>query len=293
MSIMSEPGEAASPKTPLRHLLVVFGVILLLVVAGIGLYYNERSSRVRPQVLYQPTGKDYVSVAVTLLKADPGVQSVTAKVTVSPAGALSGDANQDIPTVDLAVTTTSAEQTTLKYPAGQIIPTSTITFPLVDGRVSDYPFDRYQTFIGFDVTAGGKPVATATIVTDNDPFFVHRVTQRETDGRMRVVTVRVTRTRSTFILAWFMALAMWALTVSCIVAAWLITSQRRGLIWPALGWMAATLFALVGMRNAAPGNPPIGCLLDYGAFFWAEALTTVSLAVVVIRGTAVEREKGA
>lgn len=36
--------------------------------------------------------------------------------------------------------------------------------------------------------------------------------------------------------------------------------------------MAATLFALVGMRNAAPGGPPIGSPIDYIAFFWAEAI---------------------
>ncbi|MFF2744216.1 DUF4436 family protein [Kitasatospora sp. NPDC058048] len=36
--------------------------------------------------------------------------------------------------------------------------------------------------------------------------------------------------------------------------------------------MAATLFALVGIRNAAPGGPPIGSLIDCIAFFWAEAI---------------------
>jgi len=53
-------------------------------------------------------------------------------------------------------------------------------------------------------------------------------------------------------------------------AALTIVSKGMGLVWPAMGWMAATLFALVGFRNAAPGSPPIGALIDYGAFFWAE-----------------------
>ncbi|MFI6764769.1 DUF4436 family protein [Streptomyces sp. NPDC050355] len=34
--------------------------------------------------------------------------------------------------------------------------------------------------------------------------------------------------------------------------------RRRGLVWAAMGWMAATLFALVGFRDAAPSAQPIG-----------------------------------
>ncbi|WP_223244548.1 DUF4436 family protein [Streptomyces sp. CBMA156] len=52
--------------------------------------------------------------------------------------------------------------------------------------------------------------------------------------------------------------------------------------------MAATLFALVGLRNAAPGSPPIGSLLDYAAFFWAELLVAVGLTMVVVRGARIE-----
>ncbi|MEU8510855.1 DUF4436 family protein [Kitasatospora sp. NPDC048722] len=57
---------------------------------------------------------------------------------------------------------------------------------------------------------------------------------------------------------------------------------------PALGWMAATLFALAGFRNTAPGAPPIGCLLDHTAFLWAEAIVAFSVVYVVLRGTPVE-----
>ena len=60
-------------------------------------------------------------------------------------------------------------------------------------------------------------------------------------------------------------------------------------MWPALGWMAATLFALIGMRNAAPGSPPIGSLIDYAAFFWAEAIVAGSLTYVAATGIRAER----
>jgi Domain of unknown function (DUF4436) len=53
--------------------------------------------------------------------------------------------------------------------------------------------------------------------------------------------------------------------------------------------MAATLFALAALRNVAPGTPPIGCLLDYAAFFWAEFLTAVGVVSAVLWGVIAER----
>ncbi|GGO38497.1 hypothetical protein GCM10012286_13600 [Streptomyces lasiicapitis] len=48
--------------------------------------------------------------------------------------------------------------------------------------------------------------------------------------------------------------------------------------------MAATLFALAAFRNTAPGTPPIGSLLDYVAFLWAETLIAFCAITVVVMG---------
>ncbi|MEU3748076.1 MULTISPECIES: DUF4436 family protein [Streptomyces] len=53
--------------------------------------------------------------------------------------------------------------------------------------------------------------------------------------------------------------------------------------------MAATLFALAAFRNTAPGTPPIGCLMDYIAFLWAETVVAFCLVAVVVTGFAAER----
>lgn len=96
--------------------------------------------------------------------------------------------------------------------------------------------------------------------------------------------IRISRSRGTLILAWFMMIAMWALALAVLGSARVITRRREGMVWPAMGWMAATLFALIGMRNAAPGAPPIGSLIDYASFFWAEAIVAASLAVTAWSG---------
>ncbi|MEW5629238.1 DUF4436 family protein [Streptomyces hydrogenans] len=65
-------------------------------------------------------------------------------------------------------------------------------------------------------------------------------------------------------------------------------APRGGRPGPPLGWMAATLFALAAFRNTAPGAPPIGSLLDYLAFFWAESLIAFCVVVVVTRAVRAE-----
>jgi nitric oxide reductase large subunit len=81
-----------------------------------------------------------------------------------------------------------------------------------------------------------------------------------------------------------MMVVMWALAASVLLGAWFLTTRRQGLVWPALAWMAATLFALAAFRNTAPGTPPIGCVMDWFAFFWAETVIALCLIIVVTAG---------
>ncbi|MFF2115754.1 DUF4436 family protein [Kitasatospora sp. NPDC058184] len=281
-------GTAPRPKVRPWRAYAVVAAIVLSVVAGLLLYLDERSSRGRVQVVGTVPGPDFLEVDVTLQRVDAAAQTLTAKVLVHPHGALEQPDSLLVPARDVVLETTSLEQTVLRYPAGQQVASGAVAFSLLDGRVTDYPFDHYHALIGFQATAGGQPVPVVIGVEEADPFFVFKQAEQQSEGGAVVVTERISRSRSTFILAWFMMAAMWALALSVLVAAWLIVRQRRGIVWPALGWMAATLFALVGMRNAAPGSPPIGSLLDYAAFFWAELLVAVGLTMVVVRGARIE-----
>ena len=48
--------------------------------------------------------------------------------------------------------------------------------------------------------------------------------------------------------------------------------------------MAAILFALIPLRNAVPGSPPIGSIIDFGSFFIAEAVISLALISSVLVG---------
>ncbi|GAA1943131.1 DUF4436 family protein [Kitasatospora viridis] len=284
----ASPPAEPHPRVRIWRPAAVLGLLAVLCVSGLLLYFDERSSRDRQQVVGTVATGDYLVVAVTLQHVDPVGATVSAKVLIEPQGTLQSADNPLAPTRDLVLDTSSLDQAVLRFPAGQQIGSSTVNFPLTDGRVSDYPFDSYQSLVGFQATAGGASVPVVVGVVEADPFFAMHQGGHQSEQGTVAVTERMARSRSTFIFAWFMIVAMWSLGLSVLFVAWLITKQRRGLIWPALGWMAATLFALIGMRNAAPGSPPIGSLLDYAAFYWAEALVALGLTVTVLRGLRVE-----
>jgi Domain of unknown function (DUF4436) len=72
--------------------------------------------------------------------------------------------------------------------------------------------------------------------------------------------------------------------VDAVDAGYYLLRWRRGLIFPACSMMAAMLFALIPLRNAVPGNPPIGSVIDFASFFIAETVIAVALIGSVVIG---------
>ncbi len=65
--------------------------------------------------------------------------------------------------------------------------------------------------------------------------------------------VRFSRATSVLVFALFMMITTWGLAIAAFFG-------------------ARHLIALAGFRDLAPGSPPIGSLLDYTAFLWAEVV---------------------
>ncbi|MFF4734891.1 DUF4436 family protein [Streptomyces sp. NPDC001262] len=262
-----------------------------LCAAGLVLYVDERGHRERGMTVGPEQARDRLDVKVHLLHSDPATQSVTAWVDIDPRGTLRQPGERDVPTKDLVIETSSGERPVLHYPAHQPIRTETLVFHLQKGSISDYPFDRYITSVAFDPTADGKDIPVVVRMIDADPFFVaHKVRPASKDlGTGLRLSFR--RTLSNILLAWFMMVVMWLMALAVLVGARLASWYRHGMAWAALSWMAATLFALVALRKAAPGDPPIGSAFDYAAFFWASLIIAVSVVYVVAIGFKAEHAK--
>lgn len=262
-------------------------MIAILVAASLLLYLDERNVLEHTYSAGDGKAANRVDLSVTVQKVDVANSQLLLRILPDPTGdLLSRDGTLS---KSLIIDSGSDATSELVFPAGQSIAAKTIQASLTGGAITDYPFDHYSVALAFAALAGGRQVPIHVMLKEIDPFFVTKVTDAAPLQTGLVLdVVRISRSRGTLILAWFIIIAMWALALSVLGAAHILIRRRQGIVWPSLGWMAATLFALIGMRNAAPGSPPIGSLIDYASFFWAEAIVAGSLVVVAATGIRTE-----
>ncbi|HEX4725339.1 MAG TPA: DUF4436 family protein [Pseudonocardiaceae bacterium] len=274
-----------------QALLVLLAVAAL---AGLGIfgYSNERDIRQAEYTTGDSAAHDGVELDVTVQRVDPTARQLAVVVLAHPRGRYAQDGDRLVPAQNLVVDTSSLSQGTLRFPAGDRIVAQNVTIGLDTGVLTDYPFDRYTTTIGFLAAVADQPVPVDMVFRNYDPLFRIEPTGAVGQAGGVAADLRFNRTLGTFILALFLMAAMWVLALSVLGASVVLVRHHHGLVYPALGWMAATLFALVVVRNAVPGSPPIGSLFDYAAFLWAEAVIAVSVGVVSVHGMVVEHRKG-
>ncbi|MFE6082881.1 DUF4436 family protein [Streptomyces virginiae] len=277
------------PARPARHVPLLPGLVLIAIVAavtvGAWLQFGERQALDKVYTAGR-ADRDRVDIDATIQRVDAAGREMTLRVLVTPRGALA-EADGVSPTEDLTVLTSTATRGDLTFKAHQRIATTDVPVALTGGSITDYPFDTYGADVEFGAVLGGEKVPVRVTLSNNDVLFSATVDASTTQG-IAVLDIGLARSNSVFIFAIFMMLAMWALAVSVLIGGWYLVTRRKGLTWPALGWMAATLFALAAFRNTAPGSPPIGCLLDYIAFLWAETVIAFCLITVVITGIRAE-----
>ncbi len=160
------------------------------------------------------------------------------------------------------------------------------------GAVSDYPFDSYRVSIdlvalaGTDTSLGeaakrkvlplgveGSSVAAGTIVT--------ATSKGDSTGTLNL-TLAVSR--SLVSRGWVLAMMAiyWALAILAATITYMVVRRRRPMETRLLAWLSAMVFALVALRTAAPGAPPVGTFLDYFAMFESVGIVAASLVVLMI-----------
>ena len=274
-----------------RRLIVGIATALLFPVlcgGGILMYLAERNTQNLGAAIGDPSEPNRIELYVTAQQVNAAQQRVQLRVEVIPHGTLAAP-GLDVPAKYLSLFTSSPTKAQVDFPAGRPAPAQDLDVSLYDGTVSDYPFDGYDAQIAFAATMDNQSVPVSMTFADIDPFFHIAAVSGTYQNSTADLTVHVFRSQGTKLLAVFMMVVMWALALSVLGGGWILVSRNRGLVWPALGWMAAVLFALAGLRNTAPGTPPIGCVLDYAAFFWSEILTAFGVVMVCLMGMLTER----
>ncbi|MGW1359526.1 DUF4436 family protein [Streptomyces chartreusis] len=265
----------------MRVLVLIAILIVVAVAVGSWLQFSERQTADTVHTVGS-SAADRVDVEAAVQSVDAAGRELVLRVWVTPRGSL-GEQGGAAPVADLSLQTSGATLGDLEFAAHERLATRDVQVALTGGSISDYPFDTYETDIAFRAQMGGEQVPVRMLFSNNDTLF--SVSAEPVPARQEaVVALGLARSGSLLVFAVFMMVAMWALAASVLVGAWYLTTGSEGLVWPGLAWMAATLFALAAFRNTAPGTPPIGCVLDWFAFLWAESIIALCLVTVVITG---------
>lgn len=162
---------------------------------------------------------------------------------------------------------------------------------LVEGSVFTYPFDTYRLRLRLQAFAGAPPAPGEALplalplgltVWSDAGGFAARTTEMADGGNALRLELRV---RRRLVLAWYAVLAyaaMTALAVSALTLGTLAYLGRREAESTLVAAAAGITFTLLALRNALPGAPPFGVLLDLLVFLWVEVAAVIGLSLAVV-----------
>ena len=313
MSTLSRPTSptyTGPPRLPgLAKLISLTLLVVALTILSISLYWLEHHKGHHPTVLGDDDSPDHMTLTVLIQKIDPSTARVSAQVELRGAGSLVDERTHDLKD-DATLISNAVTNPTVTAKAYERPQFASVEFALRDGTITDYPFDTYTANFYFRVLVGDAPnqhLVPVRVVFNNIDTFFKLVPKQEQSiqvhqdgGKTRTITppqslfaatASVERSTSTTVFAVFIMVFMWCLTIAALIAAWFVASGKFGLFWSALGFLGTLLFALIPLRNAVPGDPPIGSLIDFAAFFIAEGVVSISMIVTVLHGYLIEISK--
>ncbi|MEZ0356036.1 DUF4436 family protein [Mycobacterium sp. SA01] len=267
----------------LRRLIIASALLVAVIAASVAGYLTSRNNTDQESYFGDGDNPDRVNVTVWITKVDSTTQQLSVTIVdVAPSGTLAdpdGNFAQDVTLTTAAIGNWKAD-----IKAGNPAPDIEQRVS-VDGAVTDYPFDRYTGRLEVHVyNTDGTNVPVALTVVNTDPFFGLNTSAGTAQSGGVLVNLGLHRSMPTIIFAVFIMMLMLGLAIGAVVAAFYVLNWRRGLVFPACSMMAAILFALIPLRNAVPGNPPIGSIIDFGSFFIAEAVISISLISSIVVG---------
>lgn len=306
-STPSRSTPTVAPRLPsVARLTSLALLVITLTVLSITFYWLEHHKARHPTVLGDTANPDHVTVTVLIQNVDPSTARVSAQLELKGSGSLVDQRTHDFKE-DATLISNAVTNPTVVAKANERPEFVSVQFALRDGVITDYPLDSYTANFHFHALIGSganeRAVPVRAVFENIDAFFKVTPQQEQsievhqggaaakiiaTPQSLFAATATVERSTSTVMFAVFIMMFMWCLTIAALIAAWFVASGKLGLFWSALGFLGTLLFALIPLRNAVPGDPPIGSLIDFAAFFIAEGVVSISMIVTVLHGYHIE-----
>jgi hypothetical protein len=130
--------------------------------------------------------------------------------------------------------------------------------------------------------ASSVPIVVDLVTTVTD-FEILAAPEAETSDPSSFTVVPLTAGRSTTTTVYAMGIMalMWGLAVTGVFMAWAVVIWRVETPMWVYGYFVGVLFALPPLREALPGRPPPGTLVDYAAFYWSIGIIGVTLLLMM------------
>ena len=256
---------------------------------------------------------DRVFISVVVTDASPSAHELTAQLGFRLAGDVAKD---DVtPAVDLKLLINNVRgQQEFDFPKGKRMNRIEAVFPL-GGEVNKYPFDRYDTTVWLLMTT---PARDVQLQSPKLPANIPEITQQADElavsssallrnapvalsvslsasipgiqfkgnvarGKIQEPTgiaLHLARANSVIAVSLIVMLMMTALSMSLLAMAIRATASEKTDLLP-LSVSISLIFGLPALRNIQPGVPPVGALVDYLTFIWAELIVAASAVIIV------------
>lgn len=290
-SARGDPRIAAHrPHLRLRWRHVIGGTLVALLLAGayavtVSLYVSAQKA---DDSFYQKNpGRHELTARVSVRSLDPSTGDLVISVDARPSGSL---ARPDGLSVTRPV---HIEVVGPRGPTSYDVPANGHLSPVVanigmNGSESSYPFDAYTAPLLVSVGApaagknAGNVVPTLTFNGTFSGYTVRAAPRPGLNSALLGLAITVRRASVTIAFAVLMLVLQGLLAAAAAAATFMVWRQRWRAHTALLTWLAAMLFAIVPLREAMPGAPPIGAEIDILVFLWAVAIIVFSLVAVFI-----------
>ena len=284
--------------SPIKTIIIsVSALVLFSVMFGLVLGAYESESKASSIVFLPEEGisPDHIAVTERLVSVDPVKGEMSVRLQFEPQGALLSSDGWTLANNLILDVNAASGKTEYTFKKGEAMPPLELKFDLW-GKVSEYPFDEHYGEINmyFNMPVVTDPKATpVTIEYEDVPIaltylgavagYVVNASQAPAKGVVGYSETElvITRTLTVVSFAVFIMLVKWLLALGALFVALSVAVRGRKVELAMFSWLAALLFALLPLRNAMPGVPPIGSLNDFLSFFWAEGIVALSLATIV------------
>ena len=260
-----------------RHGKISAGLAVLAVLAyliPLALFLSESKARRAPHV---PVAGE---LALEISMASVDLVKDTATINIQPDAGIGMNADGQLQS-DLALEV-DAGNGVQSYTFKAKIPLSpwTLTLPLEDGDILDYPFDRHLLAVDLSAKENGRNIAVSTY--PRQAAHGYRFTQADVSaGESYHAEFVIAHSGTIIFIALLTTLSLMMVTFAALAVAFQVTKGRRRADFSMMTWVGALLFVIPSVRSGLPGQVPAGALIDFAVYFWLQALTAFAAAALV------------